>query len=543
MRCKLILWCLLCLPVPALFAQDTLVIGQGDEQVLLGRYLGLLEDPAGQLGIHRVMAGAASLPFVAAQEDVPVLAGRETYVWARFFIRNNTGKDLWLGIGNAVTDTVLFYQVFHDSVVAAKMSGDKVPFAQRDLASNKLFFRILNRPETQTIYLRLNIRLPRQFPLYVCNSNAFIETQGRGFFINGIFYGLLVVIVLYNLFVWFMIRDVAYIHYIFYILFTGLVLMHFDGITYAYLWPSHPWLNDQPALLSSIPMFFALAFAANFLGLRNTFPLLLKGLWLLGGWLLLACIMSLSGFKFAALSVSQLCSFVAAIYFMITGALVYRTGYIPARYFLASWTVLIAGLLVFLAKDMGWVRYNTFTANALKLGVAAEAVLIAFALADKINFYKREHHRALNEKKHLQAELAGFTEHLKQKNTLIEKFRQDMAALEQQLNGNTEAARERQADIEKLLQSIILTEDDWIAFRKLFDKVYAGYIFRLKEKYPQLTDSDLRLITLMKLQLNYREMSNMLGVTTEAVRKSKQRLRKKLGLTEEELVEELIAFM
>lgn len=522
-------------------AQDTLVIATGQGQTPLGKYLGVLEDPSGQLDIAKIIAGVPGLPFVTGNKNVPVFARRETYVWTRFSILNKTGKDLWLGIDNAVTDTILFYQVSGRSVTAAKMSGDKVSFNARDLASNKIFFRILNDPQPQTIYLRLNIRLPRQFPVYISNSNAFIETQGQGFFINGIFYGLLVVIVLYNLFVWFMVKDRSYVYYIFYILFTGLVLMHFDGITYAYLWPSHPSLNDHPAILSSVPMLFALAFAASFLGLRKNHPLLLRGLWILALWLAISCLISMAGYKFLAITISQAFSFIAAIYFLVTGILVYRTGYTPARYFLASWTVLIAGLLIFLAKDMGWIPYNTFTANALKLGVAAEAVLIAFALADRINFYKREHNRAVNEKMHLQAELAGFTEHLRQKNALIEKFRQDMSALEQQLTGNTEAARERQADIEKLLQSIILTEEDWTAFRKLFDKVYTGYIFRLKEKYPQLTDSDLRLITLMKLQLNYREMAGMLGVTTEAVRKSKQRLRKKLGFTEDELVEELIS--
>ncbi|HEY0769021.1 MAG TPA: hypothetical protein VGD31_01715, partial [Sphingobacteriaceae bacterium] len=85
------------------------------------------------------------------------------------------------------------------------------------------------------------------------------------------------------------------------------------------------------------------------------------------------------------------------------------------------------------------------------------------------------------------------------------------------------------------------TEENWIEFRKLFDKVHAGYIYRIKSKYVNLTETDIRLITLMKLQLNYREMANMLGVTTEAVRKARQRLRKKLGLKQEDNMEKLLS--
>ena len=542
MRKTFLLLCVMLLHYKALPA-DTLTIAPGNKQALVGKNLGILEDQSGIFAINDILQKDDQ--FKRVSTDVPVFASKETYVWARLVLKNNTGKDIWLHIENPATDTILYYEKSGDYLIS-KLSGDKVPFNHRDLKSNRILFNISYTKEPTTIYLRFNIRLPRQFPIAVISSDAFYQSGNMVFFLDGLFYGLIAVIVIYNLFLWVMIRDRSYLFYIGYIMFSGILLMHFDGITYAYLWSSYPWINDHPTILASAPMFFAAFFVSEFLNLRQNSPSLLKGLWVFLTIWAGCCIISLAGNKFLALSISQTTAFLAAFYFLLTGVLIYKKGYTPARYYLAGWTVLIASILVFLSKDMGWIGYNAFTANSLKIGTAAEAVLMAFALADRINFYKSERNRFESEKVYEQTEririedelitaetlLLNFTENLKQKNSLIEQ-------LEAKLK-NTELEKDQSEHIEKLLQSIILTEDDWNEFRKLFEKAHPGYIYRLKNKYCNLTETDIRLFTLLKLRLSHREMASMLGVTVEAVRKSRQRLRKKLDLQNSNL-EELVA--
>ncbi len=53
--------------------------------------------------------------------------------------------------------------------------------------------------------------------------------------------------------------------------------------------------------------------------------------------------------------------------------------------------------------------------------------------------------------------------------------------------------------------------------------------------FSDLTESNLRIITLLKLELSNQEISSLLGITIDAVKKSKQRLRKKFGEQYEEL--------
>lgn len=146
--------------------------------------------------------------------------------------------------------------------------------------------------------------------------------------------------------------------------------------------------------------------------------------------------------------------------------------------------------------------------------------------------------RAEEELKFAQQQLGDFTENLSQKNELIENFKNELNQIHAAFPAATD--RERIEHFDKLVQSTILTNDAWDEFQRLFDKVHKGFIFRLKEKFTNLTENDMRLLCLVKLQLSRREMANMLGVSQEAIKKSKQRLRKKLFGDDPGDIEDLI---
>lgn len=88
--------------------------------------------------------------------------------------------------------------------------------------------------------------------------------------------------------------------------------------------------------------------------------------------------------------------------------------------------------------------------------------------------------------------------------------------------------QEKTPAIEQLQHSMILTQEDWDTFQRLFDQVYPGYRYHQKEKYPNLTSAELRYVLLEKLQLSTREMASMLGISPNAVQVTRHRLNKKL---------------
>jgi DNA-binding CsgD family transcriptional regulator len=129
-------------------------------------------------------------------------------------------------------------------------------------------------------------------------------------------------------------------------------------------------------------------------------------------------------------------------------------------------------------------------------------------------------------------ELINYTGQLKEKNDLLEQLRGEISK-ENHLS-------DREENMNRLLAATILTEDDWKKFRQLFEKVYPGFFIRLREKMPDLSAADIRLLALTKLQLPPKDMAAMLGVSYDAVKKARQRLRRKIHLPEEGSLEELV---
>ena len=134
-------------------------------------------------------------------------------------------------------------------------------------------------------------------------------------------------------------------------------------------------------------------------------------------------------------------------------------------------------------------------------------------------------------------QLNFFTNALKEKSDLVESFRNELELLHQ---ADADQSKARIEYINTLLNTTILTEDDWKSFRQMFDLVHPGFFVRLKEKMSDLTPAETRLLALTKLQLAPKEMAAMLGISYDAIKKSRQRLRKKINLPEEGGLDELV---
>ncbi len=86
----------------------------------------------------------------------------------------------------------------------------------------------------------------------------------------------------------------------------------------------------------------------------------------------------------------------------------------------------------------------------------------------------------------------------------------------------------------------ILTTKDWLTFVAYFDKVHPGLIKKLRDNYPQMSESEQRLFLLLKLNMSRTELAFLCGVTTDAIKKMRQRLRKRLQLKEEDDLEAFV---
>ncbi len=221
------------------------------------------------------------------------------------------------------------------------------------------------------------------------DTNELMLNRGLIF---GLYSGALLIMFLYNLFLYFTVKDRSYLFYVFYILFTWLAQISVQGFASKYLWSDNLWIHQHcVTIISLIALLFGLYFTTSFL---NTKVLVKKYHQIFQGIIVLAVInllLSLTSYFYIAFAAMQFLTILSCLIALWIASIVYfKKKFKPAGYYLLAWTTLIIGIILFVAKDYGIIPYNYITVYILQIASIIEVTLLSFALADKINMFKKE---------------------------------------------------------------------------------------------------------------------------------------------------------
>lgn len=152
-------------------------------------------------------------------------------------------------------------------------------------------------------------------------------------------------------------------------------------------------------------------------------------------------------------------------------------------------------------------------------------LLIAFGLWR----WRAQTRRALHEQKQNQHNLSELTRILLEKNARLTDLEAQLA--EQTARKNLSLNSENFE--ENLYNRRVLTDTDWAAFKIYFEKAHPGFLMRLRAANLSISDAEERLFLFIKLNLTRKEAAAMLGISPESVKKTRHRLRQRLGLGED----------
>jgi len=130
----------------------------------------------------------------------------------------------------------------------------------------------------------------------------------------------------------------------------------------------------------------------------------------------------------------------------------------------------------------------------------------------------------------------GFAERILEKNKLISNLENKIKSIPG-YNQSIEAARKSLEELSKLK---ILTAGDWDKFQMNYNKIFPGIIKEIAKNFETLTESELRMFLLIRLGVNTRQISSVLGISQDSVRKTRYRMRKKLNINEKEDLDEFV---
>ncbi len=370
---------------------DTFAVEDDQTKDSLFHHVDYLEDAAHSLTIDDVM----DLPTDrwSANEDQVFNKGySDSTWWLRVRFDNVTDHKLnrFLEISYPVLDYVDAY-VTNGVVKTSYKLGDKYPFHQRPVDHRHFLVPLDWTPEESlTVYLAVRSSSSIQVPLTLWEQHAFYNVDQTRTLIHGVYYGIMFVMIMYNLFVYLAVGDRNYLFYVLFVLCMPLFLASLTGFSFQYLWPYYTTWNDQAILvaLSGVVLFGAI-FTYRFLDLKQRHP---TYRWL--AYILVAgatMIIVASFYLSYRIMIHILIPFasLACIYAFVSGALRWREGSLSARYYTVAWTALLAGGVILALNKFHILPKNTFTEYATQIGSALEVILLSFALAERINQERR----------------------------------------------------------------------------------------------------------------------------------------------------------
>lgn len=320
-------------------------------------------------------------------------------LWVRFRMDQQyvSGGNAWvLEVGYPTLDSLSFFYTLDEQARVPfwirSETGEQYPFRKREIRHRNFIFHLASINNIQvTYYLRIRSQSSMQVPLALVTQSALSEKISNENYLFGVYFGTIFIMMFYNLFLYFSIRDSSYLYYVLFICSTGLFHLCVYGLHHQYFFSGTGWWENHCILFYAygIPVCISM-FGRTFLNSKVNAPFFDKVFRVLT-WLGLAgfCISVFGPYQL----MSKLVAFLILIAFLaalITGSICLKKGFRPARFFMLAWLGILSGGVIYALKQFGILPNNFFTEYGVLFGSITLVVLLSFALADRINNLKRE---------------------------------------------------------------------------------------------------------------------------------------------------------
>ncbi len=373
----------------------TLILTDDQSSYPLGLHLELLEDPGGELTIEDVTSPEYAHQFWPSQVEVPNFGFSDSAYWVRLNLYNeNRLNDHWLlGLGFANMQFVDLYTPLADGDgFEVKQTGSQRPVSTRDIFHPRIIFALIIPTQSQqTIYLRFQSGASMTLPLTLSTFDAFwIKTEVE-LVLYALFFGVLIALLVYHLFLVITLREVSYLFFVILLASLLVATLSYYGYLELYLFPNLYSLKPLYFPLSVVSVFASIVLFSNaFLEIRTRAPKLHRiNMALVTGWGVLFFLTPIVSYHIFAVLVSSW-AMISLVVALVAGMETWRQGFRPARFFLIAWFGALAGLIMLMLVRQGRIPSTFFTENAYLLGLAWMAVCWSIALADRINMFKAE---------------------------------------------------------------------------------------------------------------------------------------------------------
>jgi signal transduction histidine kinase len=398
-----------------------------------------LEDPGKVLSFEEVSKNDVQF----GPQGLPPNVGysRSAY-WIRFSLENPTPRDERVLLEFLrTTDRIDLYERRVDGV-RHRVGGSALPYAAREVPDADHVFRLgLAAREQIDLWVRFESADTLDLTPQVWSEPAYQAHSRTEGMVGGLYFGLILALVVYNSFIFLSTRASPYGFYVlFQLLYAGMVAA-FDRYSFQYLWPNSPrWAAQSEIVFGAGALVFGALFARSFLDLPTLAPRLARATEIIAAVAAALATLGLFGSHTWLQQTTLFFASCAVPGIILIGAAAWLKKSPNAPYYTVAYGLLGLGTIVDTIESAGLAAHDANITLWLRVGSGAEALLLAFGLANRINLIQREKDRTASE---LAESRKVYAETLEQR--VADRTRELAAALE-----NLETAERELAQRERL---------------------------------------------------------------------------------------------
>ncbi|MGK0250345.1 MAG: diguanylate cyclase (GGDEF)-like protein [Oleispira sp.] len=389
---------LLLIWIPSAASIQLIEVGDLNESYSLNDHVEYVVDDLGEYNAEQLMLPEQQW-LKHNKETLSFGYTRSTY-WFRFAVQNSTNTSInhLLEIAYPVLDNIsmYIYDAKNGLQVVQHTLGDKMPFKSRQIQHRNFVVPLDLEPAQKQVWLlRIKTSSAMQVPMKIWPDRQFFLGDQARLMGLGVYYGIMFIMVLYNLFVFMSVREENYLYYVLYVASMAVFLASLQGLSFQYIWPNATSWNDSViiVMLAGVVV-FACLFTRNFLFLSDGE----EKLNLAFGIVIISSAfiaLSVNFISYAILIQTLIAIAVIGISLSIySGILRWGQGYSSARYYTIAWSAVLLGGVILALNKINFIPRNFFTENAIQLGSVLEVILLSFALAERLNQEKGERFEA-----------------------------------------------------------------------------------------------------------------------------------------------------
>lgn len=300
----------------------------------------------------------------------------------------------WLMINYPLLEKIDVYVVDKlGNLISQRHLGSSVSTIDRELPLRDFVTELyLQEYSESTLYVRVKTQSSMQVPLSIYSSERLFQEVERNNLAMGIYYGIFLIILVYNGGVFLYTKDRNYLRYIFFLATLILWQISFDGLGAEYIWRDCFWLIEHgSSFWIAMSAFSALYFSQSFLQTFRYRPRIDGVIRLLMGFALAMASASLVLPYEKVIMINTALAALVPLMLFTAGILVMRRGYRPARFYIAGWSSLLIGTLIFAFNKFNLIPSFYGVNHIQQVGSAIEMIFLSWALADRIHLLQKEY--------------------------------------------------------------------------------------------------------------------------------------------------------